>query len=149
MHVFCTLLSLFFLVFCGYFEAKTKKTMLMKNYFFFVLFLLFSFNVCWADVVEIPLYSFDDKKTDEEDNRLNLLLPTASHDGTNVTIYSEKELESVCVRVTNSRGEILFESMENSIVDYYSFDFSYSDDDLLLLSIITDAVSYEGSFFLK
>lgn len=120
----------------------------MKNYFFFVLFLLFSFNVCWADEVIILLNSVSRGK-EINDRRSLEILPTASHDGTNVTIYSEKELESVCVRVTNSRGEILFESMENSIVDYYSFDFSYSDDDLLLLSIITDAVSYEGSFFLE
>lgn len=120
----------------------------MKNYFFFVLFFLFSFNVCWADVVEIPLYK-DKNKGINSDERSGIVLPTASHDGTNVTIYSEKELESVCVRVTNSRGEILFESMENSIVGYYSFDFSYSDDDLLLLSIITETVSYEGEFSCK
>lgn len=122
--------------------------MLMKNYFFFILFLFFSsFNICWADEIEIQLTILD--KTVQRDDRSLEILPTASHDGTNVTIYSEKELESVCVRVTNSRGEILFESMENSIVGYYSFDFSYSDDDLLLLSIITETVSYEGEFSCK
>lgn len=118
----------------------------MKNLFFLICGLLFCMN-SMADGLYISLYPKGESAT--RDFRSLEIIPTATHDRNQVSIYSEKELESVLIRVTDSLGSVLFEQELNSLIGQYTFQLPASGNGCLTLDIITSTEQYEGDFSLK
>lgn len=124
--------------------------MRMKFVLLGVFSLLFSVSI-HAIEKQIVLHShcleFEDQWT--KDYRSLEIIPTATHDRNQVSIYSEKELEGVLIRVTDSLGSVLFEQELNSLIGQYTFQLPASGNGFLTLDIITSTEQYEGDFSLK
>lgn len=122
----------------------------MKPFFILLIGLLCCLNG-WADEVKIPLEKkvSGNYESGPRDERSLSNEPVATHDGSQVYIYSEKTLENVCIRVTDSQGITCFEQEVNSIVGQYVFRLSMLGSGIFTLSIFTSEEVYEGEFVLE
>ena len=116
----------------------------MKRLFFF-LALIVSGIYGWSEE-EIILNNDSDRIKDE---RSLSIVPTASHDGNVITIYSGKTLEDVGIYVVDVHGGILYSAKESTLVGNYTFALDGNPKGTLMLVIQTSDEYYEGEFSLE
>ena len=97
-----------------------------------------------------PIYlSYIDKGENIGDERSLSIVPTASHDGNVITIYSEKTLEGVGIYVVDAQGVILYSAEESALLGNYTFALDGHPKGTLMLVIQTNEEYYEGEFSLE
>ncbi len=117
---------------------------------FFILIGCLSCLVGLAIERTIPLFCvYGDQKDLIKDERSLFMVPTASHDGNVITIYSEKTLEDVCIYVVDAQGGILYSTEESALVGNYTFSLDGNPKGTLMLVIQTGEEYYEGEFSLE
>lgn len=124
--------------------------MRMKQFIILILSMMFCLSG-WAEGVKIPLYKTKhggQNTNHPQEERTLFHEPVATYDGTQICIYSEKDLENALIRVTDSLGNVLFEQELNSLIGQYIFQLPASGNECLTLTIITSTEQYEGEFFL-
>lgn len=76
-------------------------------------------------------------------------MPTASHDGNVITLYSEKALENVGIYVVDAHGGVLYGAEESTLVGGYTFVLYGNPKGTLFLVIQTSEGYYEGEFSIE
>ena len=99
----------------------------------------------WSEE-EIILNNDSDRIKDE---RSLSIVPTASHDGNVITIYSGKTLEDVGIYVVDVHGGILYSAKESTLIGNYTFALDGNPKGTLMLVIQTSDEYYEGEFSLE
>lgn len=123
----------------------------MKHFIIYIICALYYFNA-QAEEVNIPLQKDikeDDKEINVEDDRSLFSIPTAFHNGSQIDIYSDKEMEKVNICIYDLHGNILFEQDMSNLIGSYSFQLNASTNELLILMITTTTDSYRGEFYLN
>lgn len=122
----------------------------MKHFFILLIGLLCCLN-SWADEVNIVLEKVGGNyESNQEELRSLSNEPVATHDGPQVYIYSEKTLENVCIRVTDTNGNVVASEDVDEIQGRYTFCIEDTEvKGTLTLFIQTATESYEGIFSLE
>lgn len=117
------------------------------------LFLLAGLLLCthsWADQKNIPLEKIKNGQDIKiQEDRFPTYLLTVHHDGSQIDIYSDKEMEKVNICIYDLHGNILFEQEMSNLIGSYSFQLNASTNELLILMITTTTDSYRGEFYLN
>ena len=120
----------------------------MKQFIVTLLITSLSMSVYASESIYLSFYK-NDKGENIKDRRSLSIVPTASHDGNVITIYSEKTLEDVCIYVMDVQGGILYTMEDSTLTGNYTFTLDGNPKVTLMLVIQTGEGYYEGEFSLE
>ncbi len=84
----------------------------------------------------------------DKDDRSLLVEPTATYDGSIITIYSEKTWEQVSIYVVDEAGNVQYEVTGISLSGSYTFSLADVPQGVYTLILRTEMGQYEGDFSL-